>query len=97
VAARVHAARGLQAARAAGTGALANADLDGEQVRTHARPDQDGARLLASAMDRLGLTGRGHDRILRVARTLADLEGLAGVAARHVAEALQFRRCAGDT
>ena len=48
-------------------------------------------------MDRLGLTGRGHDRILRVARTLADLEGIADVAARHVAEALQFRRCGIDT
>jgi magnesium chelatase family protein len=48
-------------------------------------------------MDRLGLTGRGHDRLLRVARTLADLEGAEMLAGRHVAEALQFRRCAADT
>ena len=97
VAARVHAARERQAARAAATGQFTNADLDGEHIREHARPDEDGARLLASAMDRFGLTGRGHDRVLRVARTLADLEGAAGVAARHVAEALQFRRCGCDT
>jgi magnesium chelatase family protein len=97
VAARVHAARARQAVRAAGTGAFANADLDGSQVRLHALPDADGARLLASAMSRLGLTGRGHDRVLRVARTLADLEGSPVLAGRHVAEALQFRRGGFDT
>jgi magnesium chelatase family protein len=42
-------------------------------------------------MERLGLTGRGHDRVLRVARTLADLEGAQHLSAAHVAEALQFR------
>ena len=97
VAARVHAARARQAARASSTGRFTNADLDGEQARTHARPDEDGARMLASAMDRFGLTGRGHDRVLRVARTLADLEGAESVAGHHVAEALQFRRCGCDT
>jgi magnesium chelatase family protein len=97
VAARVRAARTRQAARAAGTGVFANADLDGSQVRLHAQPDAEGARLLASAMSRLGLTGRGHDRLLRVARTLADLEGSRMLAGRHVAEALQFRRCGPDT
>jgi magnesium chelatase family protein len=97
VAARVHAARARQAARATATGVLANADLDGAQVRVHAQPDAEGVRLLASAMRRLGLTGRGHDRVLRVARTLADLEGSPLLAGRHVAEALQFRRCGGDT
>ena len=90
VAARVREARARQADRARDTGAFTNADL-------HAQPDAGGIRLLAAAMDRLGLTGRGHDRILRVARTLADLEGIADVAARHVAEALQFRRCGIDT
>jgi magnesium chelatase family protein len=97
IATRVRDARARQAARAAGTGALANADLDGAQVRLHARPDAEGTRLLAVAMNRLGLTGRGHDRLLRVARTLADLEGVEVLAGRHVAEALQFRRCADDT
>jgi magnesium chelatase family protein len=46
---------------------------------------------MAEAVDGLGLTGRGHDRLLRVARTIADLEGSRGVEARHLAEALQFR------
>ena len=97
VAARVGAARARQAARAAGTGVFANADLDGSQVRIHAQPDAEGGRLLASAMSRLGLTARGHDRLLRVARTLADLEGSPMLNRRHVAEALQFRRCGADT
>ena len=97
VAARVRAARARQAARTEGTGGVANADLDGSQIRLHAQPDAEGARLLAAAMSRLGLTGRGHDRLLRVARTLADLEGSPMLARRHVAEALQFRRCGADT
>jgi len=97
VAARVRAARARQAARAEGTGVVANADLDGSQIRLHAQPDAEGAQLLASAMSRLGLTGRGHDRLLRVARTLADLEGAPMLTRRHVAEALQFRRCGVDT
>jgi magnesium chelatase family protein len=97
VAARVRAARARQEARAAGAGVRTNADLDGTQVRLHARTDAEGTRLLAAAMDRLGLTGRGHDRLLRVARTLADLDGSPLLAGRHVAEALQFRRCGSDT
>jgi magnesium chelatase family protein len=97
IAARVRDARTRQAARAVGSGALSNADLDGGQVRLYAQPDAEGTRLLATAMDRLGLTARGHDRLLRVARTLADLEGAEMLAGRHVAEALQFRRCGGDT
>jgi magnesium chelatase family protein len=97
VLARVRTARARQAARGAGTGVFANADLDGSQVRIHAQPDVEGALLLATAMSRLGLTARGHDRLLRVARTLADLEGSPMLARRHVAEALQFRRCGADT
>jgi len=97
IAARVRDARARQAARVAGSGALSNADLDGGQIRLYAKPDVEGARMLATAMDRLGLTGRGHDRLLRVARTLADIEGAEMLAGRHVAEALQFRRCGGDT
>ena len=92
VARRVRDARARQHARAALTGVLTNADLGGAALLRVARPDADGRRLLERAMDHLGMTGRAHDRLLRVARTLADLEHREGVAARHVAEALQFRR-----
>ena len=91
VARRVREARERQAARAGGTGTLTNADLGVAALTSVARPDADGRRLLERAMDQLGLTGRAHDRLLRVARTVADLDRQEGVAARHVAEALQFR------
>jgi magnesium chelatase family protein len=70
---------------------VANALLSSGALRETAWPDAEGRALVAVAVDRLGLTGRGHDRLLRVARTLADLDASPSVAARHVAEALQFR------
>ena len=96
VARRVREARARQAARAGGSFVL-NGDRDGGSIREIARPDHEGTRLLRAAMERLGLTGRAHDRLLRVARTLADLEGVEEVAGRHVAEALQFRHPEPDT
>jgi magnesium chelatase family protein len=97
VAERVRDARERQRERASRTGAACNSDLDAAGVRAIAVPDSDARKLLAAAVDRHELTGRAHDRLLRVARTLADLEGAAGVGKRHVAEALQFRRCTSDT
>jgi magnesium chelatase family protein len=91
VARRVGEARARQDARAALTGARTNADLGSAALRRVAWPDAEGRRLLEQAMDRLGLTGRGHDRLLRVARTIADLDHCREVSASHVAEALQFR------
>jgi magnesium chelatase family protein len=90
VAGRVEAARRLQAARRAGTGVLVNADLGPSQVRAVASPDPEGSALLALAIER-GLSARAHDRVLRVARTLADLEAASVVETRHIAESLQFR------
>jgi magnesium chelatase family protein len=92
VARRVRDARARQHARSALTGVLTNADLGREALLQVAGPDAAGRRLLERAMDQLGMTGRAHDRLLRVARTLADLEENESVASRHVAEALQFRR-----
>jgi magnesium chelatase family protein len=97
VAERVAAARSRQAARAHVSGARTNADLAGGGLREAARLDSEGTRLLATAMERLRLTGRAHDRLLRVARTLADLDQVEHVAPRHVAEALHYRRCTADT
>ncbi|HET7746456.1 MAG TPA: ATP-binding protein, partial [Vicinamibacteria bacterium] len=88
---RVLAARETQAGRQSVTRVSTNADLGGAALRVIAAPDAAGERLLETAMTRLGLSGRGHGRVLRVARTLADLEGADRVRASHVAEALQFR------
>jgi magnesium chelatase family protein len=68
-----------------------NARLEGRALRERARPDAAGARLLERAAERFGLSARGHDRVLRVSRTIADLAGEAAVAREHIAEALQFR------
>jgi magnesium chelatase family protein len=88
---RVIAARARQAARRPKTGALVNAELEPSALRQVAQSDTAGAGLLEAAMERRGLSGRAHDRVLRVARTLADLDGAEGVAAVHIAEALHFR------
>jgi magnesium chelatase family protein len=88
---RVLAARARQAARFAGAMAKTNADLKGRQLRAMCAIPAEGERLLAAAVERLGLSVRGHDRVLRVARTIADLEGAERLATHHVAEAIQYR------
>jgi magnesium chelatase family protein len=90
IGARVREARQRQAARF-GDRSFLNADLQSSRLRECAGPDAPGAAILSKAMTQLGLTGRGHDRLLRVARTLADMEGNDRVRAHHLAEALQFR------
>ena len=98
VAARVATAREIQRSRFANLSAGAirtNARMDGELLERVAAPDASGARLLAEAAERLRLTARGYHRVLRVARTLADLDGADGVRRLHVAEALSYRRIAG--
>jgi len=60
-------------------------------IRRLAWPDDEGRRLLERAIRLLGLSARAHDGILRVARTIADIEGCEGVRAAHVAEAVQYR------
>ncbi|MFO0759309.1 MAG: YifB family Mg chelatase-like AAA ATPase [Byssovorax sp.] len=69
--------------------ASTNAALSPREVERIARPDAEGARLLAAAVERLGLSARAYGKVLRVARTIADLEGSAAVRALHVAEAIQ--------
>ncbi len=91
VRARVVAARERQRDRHAPFGIGPNAELPASLMSRLARPDAAGRRLLAKAVERLQLSARGYDRMLKVARTVADLDGAGEVQADHVAEALQFR------
>jgi magnesium chelatase family protein len=71
-----------------------NADLDGDHLERFATPDAAGKQLLTEAIGAMRLSARGYTRILRVARTLADLDGGAAVKRIHIAEALSYRRLA---
>ncbi|MBI3767515.1 MAG: YifB family Mg chelatase-like AAA ATPase [Deltaproteobacteria bacterium] len=89
--ARVVAARELQQRRFAESATTCNAEMTGRELRRVARPDASGAAILERAMSRLGLSARAYTRVLKVARTIADLEGADDVGAVHVAEAVQYR------
>jgi magnesium chelatase family protein len=88
---RVIAARDYQRCRYGPDGPRTNADLKGGAVVKHCRPHEKGRLLLLDAAKRLGLTARGHDRVLKVARTIADLAASPTVEREHVTEALQYR------
>jgi len=97
IAARVSAARKIQRQRfeALGEAGLRiNAEADGELLDKIAAPEQSGRKLLGEAVERMRLSARGYHRVLRVARTLADMEGSETVRRAHIAEALAFRRIA---
>jgi magnesium chelatase family protein len=89
VQARVARVRALSAERSGV--ARVNARLRGTIFRRHCLPDAPGRRLLLDSIQKLGLSARAHDKVLRVARTIADLEGTEAVGAGHVAEAVQYR------
>jgi magnesium chelatase family protein len=89
--ARVEAARRRQLARFQGRGVFSNAQMTSRDLRDHCALERQGERLLEQAMQRLGLSARAYARILKVARTIADLDAAERIAAAHVAEAIQYR------
>ena len=91
--ARVNAARKFAAERLAqnGEAPVTNAAMTTAQLRRYCQLDEAASNLLASAFSTMGLSARGHDRILRVARTIADLDASPTITAMHIAEAVQYR------
>lgn len=88
---RVNQARKIQQERYKRYGIYCNAHLKGAMVREFCRVSVEGKKVLRAAFDRLNLSARAHDRILKVSRTIADMEGSEIIQSKHVAEAIQYR------
>ena len=88
---RVDAARLIQRRRFEGSNILSNAGMSTKALNAYCALTPDCEQLMHDAFDRMGLTARSYDRILRVARTIADLEGEESIGAMHIAEAIQYR------
>lgn len=88
---RVVAARHLQTKRFSHTSLHYNAQMGPRQLRKYCKLDGASKKLLEKAMDKLGLSARAYDRILKVARSMADLEALESIQSAHIAEAIQYR------
>lgn len=88
---RVLGARRMQEERFQGSPVPCNARMSSADVARFCRPDAGGVRLLEAAFERLGLSARAYHRILKVSRTIADLEGAGDIGTGHVAEAVQYR------
>jgi magnesium chelatase family protein len=88
---RVISARDRQIERLQGEGIFANAAMSPRQIRRFCRIGTDSEHLLENAMTRLGLSARAYDRILKVSRTIADLEGSDDIQSQHVSEAVGYR------
>ncbi len=91
VKARVNAARNLQTSRYKGTGVYTNAQLSSAQVKKFCAIDTAGEALIEQAFSKLDISARSYNRILKVARTIADLEAADTIGAQHIAQAIHFR------
>jgi magnesium chelatase family protein len=88
---RVAHARAIQAKRLARTKIFCNAQMSSRHIKRHCQIDAASCRLLESAIDKLGLSARAYNRILKIARTIADLENSADITVEHISEAIQYR------
>lgn len=91
VKARVNAARELQLARYANSGVFCNAKMTSAMIKEYCALDTAGERILSNAFDKFGLSARAYTRVLKVARTIADLDGAINIGQRHVTEAVMYR------
>lgn len=91
VRARVQAARDRQAERFSGTRLLTNSDMGAREIPIYCKLEGDSEKLMRTAVQQMQLSGRGYHRVLKLARTIADLEGCEAIKAYHLAEALQYR------
>lgn len=89
---RVNRSREIQRERFQGKkGVYCNAQMSAQDMRTFCRPTDDGRKLLENAVDKLGFSARGYTRILKVSRTIADLDGSERIQPNHISEAIQYR------
>ncbi len=93
---RVCTARERQQARFKGTSMRSNADMGPAEIRTHCALDTSGQSLMKAAVRQLNLSARGYHRVLKLARTIADLAGEAQIGTAHIAEAVQYRSRRGE-
>ena len=82
----------IEKERYAGEGILFNSQLSGARIRKYCRLGEEEEEMLSDAFESLGLSARAHDRILKVARTIADLDASGEITKRHLAEAISYRQ-----
>lgn len=93
---RVERARAIQLARFSGTGIYTNAQMNAPMIRRHCSIGEESSQKLMEAMERLNLSARAHDRILKVSRTIADLDESKSIEMAHLVQAIHYRNLDRD-